>query len=47
MRENKADLFELIELEAEFKRNKFNFLTSNGFTDEQALELCKGNSLLI
>lgn len=44
---DKPELLELMELEAEFKRNKYNFLTKNGFTAEQALELVKDSCLIV
>lgn len=47
LQRDKQYLFELQQLEAEFKRNKFNYLIENGFTEDQAIEFCKGNCLLI
>jgi len=37
---------ELIKIQAELKRVKFLELKNQGFTDDQAIELCKGNALI-
>ncbi len=41
MRENMPAYFEFEELQAKVKRKKFLSLVSEGFTEQQALELCK------
>jgi hypothetical protein len=41
MRENMPALLELAEIQARLARAKFVALSKQGFTDAQALELCK------
>jgi len=46
MQKNMPMYLELIKIQAELKRVKFLELKNQGFTDEQAIELCKGNALI-
>lgn len=41
MRENMPAYFEYEELQAKIKRKKYLSLVSEGFSEQQALELCK------
>jgi len=45
MQQNMPMYLELIKIQAELKRVKFLELKKQGFTDDQAIELCKGNAL--
>lgn len=42
LRGSMATLLEYLELDAQLRRKKFEALMSRGFTDAQAIELCKG-----
>lgn len=46
VRNNMEGLIEMMKLEAEFKKKRYDYLVENGFTKEQAIELCKKNCFL-
>lgn len=45
VRENLPHTIEYLEIDAQLRRRKFQRLMAEGFTEAQALELCKGSLL--
>lgn len=42
MRDAMPDYIEYLKIDAQMRREKFNALIAQGFTVDQAIELCKG-----
>lgn len=45
MRRNLPAMLEMLAIDAQMRRAKYNALIKEGFSDQQALELCKGTLL--